>query len=189
MIQLKLLTKKAAAGAVAFFALMTVPAALNAQRTGLIVDRVAVQGNARITTESILGEGGIKAGDTITIRDVQRGMRRMWGTGAYKNIEPQLAEAGQPDHVVLTWKIEEQPQIGSVEITGLETIKESAVLDSAKLRAGPLRPGRVEEAKAFVRQMLAAKGYQVKKIETRLVPIPGSKTGDQRLIIDVEEGR
>ena len=189
MIQMKLLTKKAAAGAVAFFALMTVPAALHAQRTGLVVDRVAVQGNARISTESILGEGGIKAGDTITIRDVQRGMRRMWGTGAYKNIEPQLAEAGQPDHIVLTWKIEEQPQIGAVEITGLETIKESAVRDSAKLRVGPLRPGRVEEAKAFIRQMLAAKGYQVKKIDTRLVPIPGSKTGDQRLIIDVEEGR
>src|SRR5688572_1861204 len=116
MIQLKLLTKKAAAGAVAFFALMILPAALHAQRSGLIVDRVAVQGNARITTESILTETGIKAGDTITIRDIQRGMRRMWGTGSYKNIEPQMAEAGQPDHVVLTWKVEEQPNIGSIQI-------------------------------------------------------------------------
>jgi outer membrane protein insertion porin family len=189
MIQMKYLTKKAAAGAVAFFAFLTVPAALHAQKAGVVVDRIEVQGNSRLTTEAIRSETGISVGDTITIRDLQRAMRRMWGTGSYKNIEPQMAEAAQPEHVVLTWRIEEQPRIGAIEIRGLESIKESAVLDSANLGVGPLRPTRVEQAKAFVRDMLAAKGYQLKRIEERLEPIATSKTGEQRLILEVEEGR
>ena len=165
------------------------PSAAVAQRNGLVVGSVAVQGNSRQSTESILTESAIRVGDTIIIRDVQRAMRKLWATGAYKNIEPRLAETGEPGRVDLTWVVEEQPYVGAVDIVGLESVRESAVLDSAKLRVGFYRPGRVAEAEAFVRQMLAAKGYQLRSISNRLEPIPGNKTNDQRLVITVEEGQ
>jgi outer membrane protein insertion porin family len=165
------------------------PIAAQAQKLGLVVSRLNVQGNNRRTAESILTETGIRVGDTIVIRDMQRGLRKLWATGAYKNVEPQITETDQPNHVALTWVVEEQPYIGHVDIVGLENISESAVLDSAKLTAGFYRPGRVAEAEAFVRQMLAQKGYQVRSIAHKLEPIPSSKTGDQRLVINVEEGR
>jgi outer membrane protein insertion porin family len=169
--------------------LLMVPGALHAQRTGLVVSSVSVTGNARQSTQSILTESGIRAGDTIIIRDVQRALRRLWATGAYKNIEPQVTEADQPNHVHLTWAVEEQPYIAAIDIVGLENVRESAVLDSARLRAGYLRPGRVTEAEAYVRQLLANKGYQLRSIRHRFEPMPGSTTGDQRLIIEVEEGQ
>ncbi len=181
--------KKAAAVAVAFLSLLATPIAAQAQRTGLVVDRTVVQGNARQTSEAILVETGIKVGDTITIRDVQRAVRKLWASGAYKDIQPQIAEAGEPNHVALTWVVEEQPVVGSIDIVGLESVRESEVLDSADLGTGFLRPGRVTAAEAMIRQLLAAKGYQVNSISHRLEPIPGSKAGDQRLIIAVEEGR
>ena len=190
MISLKYRAKKVAALAATFFVFSVIPAALQAQeRAGLVVSRVAVQGNVRHQTDAILAETGIRAGDTIVIRDIQNAMRRLWATGNFKNIEPQLAEADEPSRVALTWVVEEQPYLGAIDIVGLESLRESAVLDSARLRPGPLRPGRVEEAKSFVRQMLAGKGYQLKSISHRLEPIPGNKTGDQRLVIAVEEGR
>jgi outer membrane protein insertion porin family len=174
---------------VAVLSLLLAPAALHAQRSGLVVSRVGVEGNQRQTEQVILTETGIRAGDTIIIRDVQRGLRKLWASGAFKNIEPQLTETDEPNHVALTWKVEEQPYIGAIDIVGLESVRESAVLDSARLRPGYYRPGRVTEAEAFVRQMLAGQGYQLKQISHRLEPIPGNKTGDQRLVINVEEGR
>jgi outer membrane protein insertion porin family len=180
--------KKAAAVAVAFLSLLATPILAQAQGR-LVVSRTAVQGNVRQTAENILRESGINPGDTINIRDVQTGLRKLWATGAYKNIEPQLAEADEPNHVVLTWVVEEQPYVGQVDILGLENIRESAVLDSADLSVGFLRPARVQAAEAFVRQMLAAQGYQVRSVKHRIEPIPGSKTNDQRLVIEVEEGQ
>jgi outer membrane protein insertion porin family len=170
-------------------ALAFLPAVAHAQKNGLVVRTITVEGNARQSTESILTESGIRVGDTIIIRDVQRAMRKLWATGAFKDIEPRLAETGEPGDVGLTWVVQEQPYVGAVDIEGLENVRESAVLDSAKLRVGYYRPGRVAEAEAFVRQMLAQKGYQVKSISNRLEPIPGSKAGDQRLVITVEEGQ
>ena len=175
---------------VAALVLMVVtPITAQAQKMGLVVSRMTVQGNVRRTAETVLGETGIRVGDTIVIRDMQQGIRKLWATGAYKNVEPQIAETGQLNHVALTWVVEEQPYVGNVDIVGLENISESAVLDSADLAAGFYRPGRVAEAEAFVRQMLAQKGYQLRSIEHKLEPIPNSKTGDQRLVIRVEEGR
>ena len=181
--------KKAAAVAVAFLSFVALPTAAHAQRTGLVVARTAVEGNVRRTSESILAETGIKAGDTINIRDVQRAVRKLWASGAYKNIEPRVSEAEQPNHVALTWVVDEQPVIGQIDIVGLETLREGQILDSAGLRIGSLRPSRVAAAEAYVRQMLGAKGYQLRSISHRLEPIPGSKTGDQRLVIEVAEGR
>ncbi|HEY0671023.1 MAG TPA: outer membrane protein assembly factor BamA [Longimicrobiales bacterium] len=169
--------------------LLVLPSALHAQRTGLVVSGISVSGNARQTTQAILTESGIRAGDTIIIRDVQRALRRLWATGAFKNVEPQLTEADQPNHVHLHWAVEEQPYVGEIDIVGLESVRESAVLDSAKLRVGYLRPGRVTEAEAYIRQLLSAKGYQLRSISHSLEPIPGSKTNDQRLVIKVEEGQ
>ena len=191
MISLKYHIRKVAALAATFFTFLAIPGALHGQeqRAVLVVSSMDVQGNSRINAAQILSESAIREGDTITIREVQRAMRRLWASGAYKNIEPRLSEAEEPGHVRLTWVVEEQPYIGRIDIEGLESIREAAVLDSARLRPGPLRPGRVAEAEAFVRQMLASKGYQLRNISHRLEPIPESKSGEQRLIIDVEEGR
>ena len=169
--------------------LLTAPVPAQAQTSGLVVSRTAVQGNVRQTTESILTETGIRPGDTITIREVQQAVRRLWATGAYRNIEPQIAETDQPNNVALTWVVEEQPYVAAIEIVGLESVRESAVLDSAQLKVGYYRPARVAAAEASVRQLLADKGFQLKNISHRLEPVPGSKNNEQRLIISVEEGQ
>ena len=159
-------------------------------RSGLIVDQHTVQGNARIPLEAFLAETGIRVGDTITINDVQIAIRKLWATGNYKNLEPRLIEQPQESHVELRWLIEEQPYIARIEFRGPENVRSSAVLDTSKLKSGgPLRPGRVAAAEGAVRDLLAAKGFQLKSIAHRLEPVIGSKTGDMMLIFDVEEGQ
>jgi outer membrane protein insertion porin family len=181
--------KLVAASAATFLFLFTLPAAAQ-QRAGLIVDRQSVQGNSRISADNIIGGSGLHAGDTITINEIQAALRKLWATGQFKNVEPHLVELPEVGHVELRWVVEEQPYISRIEFRGLETIRGSTVLDTVKLKAGgPLRPGRVAEAEGMVRDLLAKKGYQLKSISHRLVPVPASKTNDFDLIFDVEEGQ
>src|SRR5688500_175082 len=121
---LKQHVQRVAALAVALCAFMAPPSA-HAQRTGLDVDEVTVQGNVRQTAEMIRTEGGIRPGDTIQIRDMQRGVRKLWSTYAFKTIEPQLTETAQPNHVILNWLVEEQPYVGAIVFRGLESARAS----------------------------------------------------------------
>ncbi|MGQ0812981.1 MAG: outer membrane protein assembly factor BamA [Gemmatimonadota bacterium] len=178
-----------AASAATLLFIAVLPA--HAQRTpGLVVDAQTVAGNSRVTTETFLGETGIVASDTITINDVQTALRRLWATGKYKNLEPRLIEQPEEAHIVLHWKIEEQPYISRIEFRGLENVKSSTVLDTVQLRGGgPLRPGRVAAAEGAVRDLLAKKGFQLKSISHRLEPVPGAKTPEFNLVFNVEEGQ
>jgi outer membrane protein insertion porin family len=181
--------RKVAAFAVTF---LFVPAvALHAQDpTGLIIDRQTVEGNSRISTETFLGDTGIRPGDTITISDIQVALRKLWASGHYKNLEPRLIEQPEERHVQLHWVVEEQPYVARVEFRGLENIKASAVQDSANLRGGgPLRPSRVTAAEGTVRDLLAAKGFQLKSISHKLEPVPGGREDDFVLVFDVQEGQ
>ncbi|HUP89233.1 MAG TPA: outer membrane protein assembly factor BamA [Longimicrobiales bacterium] len=186
------LFRRVAATAAAFWLLTAVSA--HAQETpapaGLVVDTQTVSGNVRQKEATILGETGIRSGDKVTISDVQRAMRRVWATGQFKNIEPQLIESNVPGHISLKWVVEEQPFISKIEFRGLEKLRTGAVMDSVKLKVGtPYSPGKATLAQSIVRDMLAKKGFQLKKISHRLEPIPASKTGDYNLIFDVEEGQ
>lgn len=160
------------------------------QRTGLVVDSHTVEGNSRIQQEQFLAATGIRAGDTITISDVQAALRRLWASGNYKELEPHLIEQPVASHVQLHWKIEEQPYINRIQFRGLENISGATIQDSVKLRgAGPLRPGRVAMAEGLVRDLLARKGFQLKSIKHHLEPVPKARTPEFNLVFDVEEGQ
>ncbi len=186
---LKAMTKIRKVAALAATFLFVFSIAAHAQRGGLVVDSQTVEGNSRVSTADVLANG-IRPGDTVNINDVQRALRQMWRTGQFADIQPRLIELPEQQHVRLHWVIKEQPFVARIEFNGLENVRASAVLDTAQLKSGgPLRPGRVAAAEGAVRDMLARKGLQLKRIAHRLEPVPNSKTGDVALIFDVEEGQ
>src|SRR5688572_1940513 len=135
---------KLVAASAATFLLLATGAAHAQERIGLMVDGQTVEGNSRIAGETFLSQTGIRTGDTITINDLQVAIRRLWASGQYKNLEPRLIQQPEVNHVVLHWKIEEQPWINRVEFKGLENIKASEITDKTKIAGGgPLRPARV----------------------------------------------
>ena len=177
------------AAAAATFLFLAIAPAHAQQRTGLVVDQQTVEGQTRIAPEVFLAETGIRPGDTITINDIQVSMRRLWATGRYSNLEPRLIEQPEESHVILHWKIAEQPFVGRIEFRGLENIKASTVLDSIAWKGnGPLRPGRVAAAEGMVRQLLASKGFQTKSVTHRLEPVSDTSK-IVNLVFYVEEGQ
>lgn len=192
---------RAAALAAALFlvALATPGAQLWAQGSGsepppntaVMVERIVVEGQRRLDEAVIIGESGLRTGESITYRDTQRALRRLWASGQYQDVQIGVeADSTAPAApVTLVIRVVEQPYITSVEFRGLENISTGAVRDSAGLKnPGPLRPSRITQAETVTRKLLANKGFRLESINHRLEEIP-DRPGEQRLIFDVDEGQ
>ncbi len=189
--------RAAAAAAALFLCALAIPGrTLRAQEVDatqlagrVVVDGISVKGNSRLQAESILGESGLRAGDTITYKEVNRALHRLWASGQYEDVKVTAGEGETPGHVHLTVEVREQPYVAQIEFNGLENVSAGTVRDTVGLQAGgPFRPAKVAEAKHMVRRLLANKGFQARSVDHRLVPIP-DRPGEYRLVFDVVEGQ
>jgi outer membrane protein insertion porin family len=193
--------RAAAMAAALFVAALAAPgAALWAQQgggtglpgnTAVQIERILVEGQSRLNEAVIIGESGLRTGESVTYRETQRAIRRLWASGQYQDVqigvEAESTDPGAP--VTLVIRVIEQPYVSTVEFRGLENVSASTVRDSAGLKnPGPLRPARVTHAEATVRKLLANKGYRLESISHRLEELP-DRPGEHRLVFDVDEGQ
>jgi outer membrane protein insertion porin family len=186
--------RAAAAAAVLCLAALS-PASLRAQQPvptaeRVAVDTVVVEGNRRVTEDVILTHVAIAAGDSITASDIDRAMRRLIGLGQFRDVAVYTdADPADPTGpVALRIVVEEQPVVAQIEFRGLQNVRAATIRDTVGLRTGrPYEPRRAAEAEAVTRQQLARQGFQVRRIEHSLEPLP-DRPDEFRLVFDVEEG-
>lgn len=173
--------------------------------TRVPIGTIQIRGNHRVPEASILSGLGFQAGDSILGPALSRAIHRLYASGQFENVEVRaLADSTNPGApVTLQVLVSERPLVTEVEFRGLEHVKGSVVRDTVGLRTGdPYNPAKVTAAEGMTRSLLAQKGYQVRKIEHRLEPLPDqpsyvSREGGTdtvmtkmvRLIFDVEEGQ
>jgi outer membrane protein insertion porin family len=156
------------------------------QTQALRIDSVLVEGNARVSDAAVLATAGLRAGESVTGRDVQRAIQRLMGTGNFESVEVH-AVAQTATSVTLQLELEERPLVTGYEFRGLERISPRAVRDTVGLEGDrPLDPSKVVRTERMIRELLAAEGVQVARIDT--LHIPGDEPGQIRLAFDVEEG-
>jgi outer membrane protein insertion porin family len=177
----------ALAAALSFF--VGASQALPAQTTPppLILSQVAAEGNVRQKLDFILAESGLRIGEAIDTRLIQRAVHRLYSTGHFEDILPHITELDS-GRVELKLEVKERPYIVAIDFVGLEHLKESTVLDTVDLKPGsPLRPAKLKETEAMTQRLLADKGFQMRKFGYRLETVP-ARPGENRLIFEVEEG-
>jgi outer membrane protein insertion porin family len=154
------------------------------------VAAIEVEGNQRVTEDQIRASIGIRAGDSIVNADVHRAVQRLWATGQFRDVTV-VARADPADPagpVTLLFRLDEQPLISAIEFRGLENIRESTIRDTVGLRTGrPYEPRRAVEAEERTRQLLARKGFRVRRISHSVEPVPGQPAA-HTLVFEVEEG-
>ncbi len=154
---------------------------------GVQVDSIEVVGNVNLDRSAVLGTIGLRAGEQMTFQDIQRGIRSLWNTGLFKDVEVQ-ARGGGAEPVILSFHVEEQLVLQRVDIRGLENLDPQEVRDTADLRAGqPYSPERVLQAQRFIRDELARKGIPFAHIEEELEPLE-DQPGMATLALNVTEG-
>src|SRR5690606_12168121 len=157
----------------------------------VVGDTVRVEGSQRRPETAVLADIGIRAGDTIDYRIVQRAIHRLWASGHYADVQifADGVEGDPAAPVTLIVRVVEQPYVAQVEFRGLESVRASTIRDTVGLSGGsPLRPAKVAEAEAMTRRLLAGKGLQARSVEHRLEEIP-ERPGEHRLVFEVDEGQ
>ena len=155
----------------------------------MVVDSIAVEGNERLDRTEVVGTAGIRPGEPISYRDIQRSVKDLWATGQYQDIEVFASGGETPDEpVVLRYRITERSMVRIVDIRGLERLSPGEVRDTTGLEAGqPYSPQAVERAKRYIRNGLAEEGIPFASIDVRQEPIADAPNSI-RLVVDVEEG-
>jgi outer membrane protein insertion porin family len=180
------------------FALVVVSASdLRAQETpvtppadlpaGVLVDSVAVDGNARVAAQVVRQVSGLRAGQRVTAVEIQDAIRRLMATGNFESVE--VFSDGDPARsVVLTLSVQERPFVAQVEFIGLTRVSPRTVRDTIGIRDNqPLDPQQVARTTDMIRNLLGRAGFQVISIDTTITPI-AQPEGAYRLTFRVVEG-
>lgn len=172
-------------------------AAVWAQRPAIPVDAaevrvesVVIRGNERQPDDLVAAQLGIAAGDRVNYRTIAAGLRRLWGSEQFEDVQAWLqpTSPNQDTVAVLIVEVEEQPFVSFIDFEGLQSISPRTVRDTAGLRSGaPYNPARVAVAESMIRELLANKGIRVRRVEHQLAPIQGVDE-EYRLVFEVDEG-
>ena len=156
--------------------------------SGLVqVDSVIVEGARRQNPDQIAVGFGIRAGTEVSYRDIQRGLKSLWGTGAFRDLQVR-ARGFQGEPITLVLVVDEHPVLRSVDFVGLERVGADDVRDESGLRPGqPYSEKAVMDAQAFIRAELADDGIPFARVEPRVEAVDGSDT-EVTLVFNVEEG-
>jgi outer membrane protein insertion porin family len=171
---------------------LALPHAARAQQQAspalILVDSVVVEGADRLQADNIMAVFGVRRGDQITYRDVQRGMKELLNTGQFRDVTVRARGNGS-DPVVLVIEVVEEALVRRVEFNGLEHARPREVRDTADLQSGlPLNHQRILDAEAYIRAKLATEGIPFVDIVDRVVPVEGD-SNEVDLIFDVTEGQ
>lgn len=151
------------------------------------IDSVVVRGNTRQATPVVLADMGVRPGDVVSIVNIQRGIRRLFATQQYSDIQV-YAITNPNGSATLVVQVEERPFIHSYRFEGLVHTSGNSIRDTVGLTSNaPLDPAGVHETQYMIRQELSKKGYVTARIDTSFVPT--EVPGEYRFIFDVDEGR
>jgi len=114
-----------------------------------VLDSIAVLGNSRVASQTVLSTAGIPTGKPISYRDIQRGLQALYATGQYEDIR--MLQGTVRGKEVLQIELLEQPRWSGWSVRGVEKLSEGAVRDRIKMvPLRPYDPAAVERARAAI---------------------------------------
>ncbi len=149
-----------------------------------VVDSIAVEGNARLSAQQIIGTSGLLRGQPTNYRDIQRALTALFRSGQFEDVAVRQGE--DSSLVVLVIRVRERPILTRWRIKGVERVSERSVKERVRLGEGrPIDRAAVERGRAGIDSLYRAQGYyaaRVKVIETTPAP------GQIGIVYDIEEG-
>jgi outer membrane protein insertion porin family len=154
---------------------------------GPVPDSIAVTGNKRNSTATIVQLSGLVAGRALNYRDIQRAIQALYNSGHFEDVG--ITQTGTADgRTVLVIAVQERPLLLRWSVRGPERISEGSVRDKVQLTEGrPLDPAGVQRSRARIDSLYHAQGYYLARTTPRYIWERDSSA--VRVIFEVEEGR
>jgi outer membrane protein insertion porin family len=144
---------------------------------------IRVEGIQRTEAGTVFGYLPVKVGDTMTDEKAADSVKRLFGTGFFKDVRLEI------DGGVLVVLVEERPAIASVEFVGLKAF------DKEQLRKGLKDVGLaesrifdralVERAEQELKRQYLSQGHYAVQITTTVTPLERNRVG---INFNIEEG-
>ncbi len=145
---------------------------------------IVVTGNSRVDSAAIRNSAGLNPGGQLSVTDIQRGIRSVYGTGNFDDV--QIICRLTPAGATLDIQVKERPILASYQVIGADKVSPKDVKERLSFATGaPLDPGKIASAIERADSLYESKGYYLARIQ------PESTLVDGRLTINfrIDEGR
>jgi outer membrane protein insertion porin family len=150
------------------------------------VDSVAIEGNRRVTRESIVNLAAIPLKAPISYRDIQRALRALYETAQFDDVRI-LRRTGPDSSEILLIAVHERPLLARITVRGVDQLSERSVRDRIEIPVGrPLDAGLIVRAKQRIDSLYESEGYYLADVKASVIP---QDSDHVRVVFDVTEGR
>jgi outer membrane protein insertion porin family len=142
---------------------------------------IAVEGNERIETRTILTYLGISPGQTVSAGAVNDGYQRLLGSGLFDSVEV------TPRGGTLVVTVRERPTINAINFEGNRLLKAEQLV--TLVQSQPRRiysPAQAETDAATITEAYAVQNRLSARVTPKIIPRPGNRVD---LVFEIVEGR
>lgn len=171
--------------AAAALAVAAVPLAAQGVPEAPVLDSIVVEGNARVAPDQVIAAAGLRVGDRINYRDVQRAVQGLFATGQFDDVVIEQFEGVNGN--TLVFRVTERPLLERWEVRGVAKLPAGDVRGRVKVAEGrPIDRSGIQAAKAAIDSLYRQRGYFAAR--TRVVEEAGATPGTRRVAFEIEEG-
>ncbi len=149
-------------------------------------EAIAVTGNSRVDSSAIRSSGGLATGTTLSVTDIQRAIRSIYGTGQFDDVQILCRVSPATSRATLVIQVKERPVLTAYQVIGADKVSPKDVRERLSFPTGaPLDPAKIASAIERTDSLYESKGYYLAKVQ------PESSVVDGRLSINfrIDEGR
>jgi outer membrane protein insertion porin family len=148
-------------------------------------DSIVVSGNTRVDEPSIRASMGILAGAPLNARQLQEGVKALFATGQFDDVQVSCAIASN-NKAVLYVAVKERQVLGNITVLGPQHLSKKAVRDKIDVSPGkPIDPGVVAKAVTRIDSVYESSGYYLAKVT---VDTAQGKNNSIDLTFHIDEG-
>jgi outer membrane protein insertion porin family len=151
-------------------------------------DSIAISGNKRVASTTILLDAGITPGTQLNSPMVQRAIRNIFAGGQFDaplNFECILTKT-TPVKAILLIRVIERPLLDATDVVGTAAISASVVKEKVDLVFGrPVDPAAVSVVVQHIDSIYQANGYYLARINVETVP---TENNHASIIFHIDEG-
>lgn len=152
---------------------------------GFIIEKIEVEGNNRISFETVRSYLTVDVGDELTSKQVHQNLKLLYQTKFFSDIAFYQLEGG-----VLKIKVLERPSIAEITIEGNELIKtedmEQALSAIGIKRGRIFNPNQLEAIVVDLRRQYQNQGYYAAEVAINVKELSRNRVA---LEVDIEEGK
>ena len=147
-----------------------------------ILKKIKVEGNKRISDETVVMFSSLKLGDEINSSKLNDALKDLYYTDYFKNVSINF------DKGILILEVQENPIIHSIKINGVESKRIISILKDVtiKLEKYPFVENKINDQVILIKNILKSNGYYFVELKTSIIQ---NNNNTVNLTYDIELGK